>query len=144
MYRQEYMRLVVRVVQFNLACAWGYMQAPVGNGGTDTAAMKLCRACWVELSMFPKAVLRGHKRGLRPAHAYAISKSRLDRWLEGERTELWNELGVGARKGNGGGETDKQRMEAVGRLAGRGKPGKAIHRLISPGLATKDARWKVN
>ena len=105
-----------------------YMQAPVGNGGRDTAVMKRCTACWVELAMLPKAVLRKHKRGLRPAHAYAISKSRLDRWLEGERTELWNEIGVGARKGNGGGETDKQRMEAVGTPCWRGEARQSLSR----------------
>ena len=91
-YRQEYMRLVAGVVQHNVPGAWGFMQAPVGTGTRDTAAMKRCRAWWTELSMFPKAVLRGHKRGLRAAHAYAISKSRLDRWVAGERQELWVEV----------------------------------------------------
>ena len=135
-YRQEYMRLVARVVQYNVSWAWGYMQSPVGTGTHDTVAMKQCMACWIEMSMFPKAVLRGHKRGLRPAHAYAISNSRLDRWVAGERMELWDELGQGRRARGGGDTTVKRRHEAVGKLAALGRPGKAIHRLISPGLAS--------
>ena len=131
--RQEYIRLVAQAVQYNLPGAWDHLES--GGAIRETAAMKRSRACWIEVSMFAKAVLRGHKRGLRPAHAYAISKSRLDRWVAGERRELWEEVGMGGRQGSGGGESEKQKAEAVGRLAALGRAGKEIQRIISPGLA---------
>ena len=54
--------------------------------------------------------------------------------------ELWDELGQGRRARGGGDTTVKRRLEAVGKLAALGRPGKAIHRLISPGLASNTRR----
>ena len=66
-YRTEYRRLVARVVQFNRSDAWDFLPEPVGRACSDTVEMKRCRAAWIELSMFAKAVLRAEERGVRPA-----------------------------------------------------------------------------
>eukprot|EP00973_Karenia_brevis_P081669 11321672-Karenia_brevis.AAC.1 len=63
MYRQEYGRLCARVVQYNCDGAWDHMAEPAGRGETDTVEKKRSRVAWIELSMFPKAVLRAEKRG---------------------------------------------------------------------------------
>eukprot|EP00973_Karenia_brevis_P000980 135252-Karenia_brevis.AAC.1 len=85
LYRQEYGRLCARVVQYNRVDAWDHMAEPAGRGVADTVEMKRARVAWLELSMFPKAVLRVEKRGIRPAQAYARAKNRLERWLAGDK-----------------------------------------------------------
>ena len=69
-----------------------------GDGRADTMAMRRCRVAWIELSLFPKAVLRSEKRGVRPGQALAKAKNRLDRWMAGERESF---MGRGGERRRG-------------------------------------------
>eukprot|EP00973_Karenia_brevis_P029610 4084820-Karenia_brevis.AAC.1 len=76
--------------------AWDHMVEPHGREVRDTWEMKRCRVAWIELSMFPKAVLRAEPRGVRPGQAYARAKNRLERWMQGDRAGVWEEVRVGS------------------------------------------------
>ena len=138
LYRQEFGRLCGRVVRYNVVGAWECMSSLAGGDErSDTMAMRRCRVAWIELMLFPKAGLRGGKRGVRPGQAYARAKNRLDRWISGERESLWTEAmrDLAGRRGKRRSRTEKERGEAAERLSGLGRAGKAIQALISPGLA---------
>ena len=141
MCRAEFGRLCARVANYNRIDAWDHL-APSqgGQDATDSMEMKRCRVAWIELSMFAKAVLRAEKRGVRPAQAYVRAKSRLDRWIHGDKEGLWREVmqescareGKRKRVGRNSAEVTE---EFVCREAGLGRVGKAIAALVSPGIA---------
>ena len=72
--------LRANVLHHHIEGAWDHLPEPAGRGRLDTDTMRKCRIAWIELSMFPKAVLRTSKRGLKPEQALAQSRSRLERW----------------------------------------------------------------
>ena len=116
------------------------MAEPAGWDETDSRDMKRARVAWIELSMFPKAVLRVEQRGIRPAQAYARAKNRLERWIAGDRGGLWREVMEGdtRRRGKatrGGGMKWEDREQRVNKMAGLGRVSMAVQAIISPGLA---------
>jgi len=142
LYRQEFGRLCANVVRFNRMDAWD--QLLEYGGETDTVEMKRCRVAWTEWAMFAKCVLRAEPRGVRPAQAYGRAKCRLEQWIGGERESLWNEVALGdarVRKKSRakGGISKEAREQRVNKLTGKGKSGKAMQALITPGVAADNA-----
>ena len=138
LHRQEFGRLCGRVVRYNIGGTWDFLSvAAGGDERSDTMAMRRCRVAWTEFVLFPKAVLRAERRGIRPGQAYARAENRLDWWMARERGSLWADpmKDFDGRRGKGGVTTEKGRAEAAERLAGLGRAGKAIQALVSPGLA---------
>jgi hypothetical protein len=77
---------------------------------------------------------------VRPAQAYARAKCRLEQWIGGERASLWREVALEderARKKRSrkGGISSKAREQRVNKLVSKGKAGKAMQALITPGVA---------
>ena len=70
--REEYGKVIARVLQYNRADAW--------NTDMDTDAHRKARRAWLEFFMFGKCVLRQSQRGRRPAQAYRFTESLLYRW----------------------------------------------------------------
>ncbi len=115
------------------------------GGSTDTVEMKRCRVAWTEWAMFAKCVLRAESRGVRPAQAYARAKNRLEQWISGERASLWRAVAVEDARVRGkskrkGGIASGAREQGVNKLASKGKAGKAMQRIITPGVAADTAK----
>ena len=94
----------------------------------------------------PKAVLRKSRRSRRPAQAYNFTRALLLRWQAGERASLWAELRESEPTGERKQRSEQQRLdEQTNRLVAAGRPGQAIARLTSPGLAldTETVRQKL-
>ena len=88
----------------------------------DSQENMRARAVWVELTLFPKAVLRAEKRGIRQSQAYARARNRLERWTQGERVMLWAEAlrDVRVRKSKGKAATsDRERLDRADVLASK-------------------------
>ena len=110
LYRQEFGRLCANVVCFNRMDAWDHLG--MYGGITDSVNMKRARVAWIEWAMFAKCVLRAESKGVRPAHAYARAKNRLEQWIGGERESLWRQVMLEDRRAckkqkRKGGITDK-------------------------------------
>ena len=144
--RSLYDQVVAKVVRCNVPHAWDHLDAQEGGQGcADTAEMRGCRQAWTELSMFPKCVLRQHKRGQRETQSFNFTKALLLRWQAGERESLWAELPDPKPRAKKRGDNLQQRQEACMKMAGLGRPGPALQRLVSPGLAntTMDVKKKL-
>ena len=132
--RSEYVRLCAAVVRNNDPRAWDHMGDPL-----DTAAAKVCRKAYLEWSMFPKAVLCAPKRRGKGREVQTLSwtKSRLDRWSEGERVELW--LDAPEAKPSSSTETASTEVlqKQAAALAAEGRPAQAYQRLTGPGMKKK-------
>ena len=124
-YRRVHGRVVAQTVENCREDAWE---------GEDCVAKAKTRIAWIEEAMFAKCVLGTEKRGMKSAQAYAKAKNKLDRWEQGERTDLWDEL---QPKNNNkkGKPTEKAVIQRVMSLAEKGKAGKAIMAAVSLGLA---------
>eukprot|EP00439_Symbiodinium_sp_Y106_P026813 s1641_g3.t1 len=130
--RQEYGKVIARVLQYNRADAW--------NTDMDTDAHQKARRAWLEFFMFGKCVLRQSQRGRRPAQAYRFTESLLYRWRAGDRYGLWTEAMVASERRSRGrrreGRVDDVHRE-VERLVSLGRVGEATRRLVSPALASE-------
>ena len=135
MLREEYGKLIANVLEYSDLDAFGNENQD--QTWTDSPAKKRARKSWLELCMFPKAVLRSYKRGQRPLQAYNFSKTLIHRWAAGERSTLWEEIPNNSKKGSNGKNQDRQKIlyEDVARLVSLNRAGQALNRLISPGLA---------
>jgi len=133
---RAFLQIIAEVLQYNDPEAWTLPPEAV-----DSELKRNCRRAWSELMMFNKTCLPqlpgGKKKATRNTN---IILSRLSRWEAGERKTLWDELANGtfvAKKG----KPLSPEMELVRRqeiamaYAEHGAPGKAVNRLISPGLA---------
>ena len=58
----------------------------------DSIAKVRTRIAWKEEAMFCRAVLPKPKRGTKEGQSYAQAKNALDRWEQGDRKSLWEEL----------------------------------------------------
>ena len=106
--------------------------------------MKRCRVAWTEWAMFAKCVLKAESRGVRPAQALSRAKCRLEQWCGGERESLWNEVvledeRVRKKAKRKGGMSKEAREQRVNKLTSKGKAGKAMQALITPGVAADNA-----
>ena len=130
--REEYGKVIARVLQYNRADAW--------NTDMDTDAHRKARRAWLEFFMFGKCVLRQSQRGRRPAQAYRFTESLLYRWRAGDRYGLWTEAMVASERRSRGrrreGRVDDVHRE-VERLVSLGRVGEATRRLVSPALASE-------
>ena len=138
--RGEYGKLVSSVLQHNRKDAWDPCP-PTDLDSANERSKAQARRAWLELLMFPKCVLRTHKRGQRAQQAYHVAKALLLRWKAGERLSLWCEIpeSTGARK-KGAFNATKARHEQVVKLVGLGRLSQALQRLTSPGLAENTAQ----
>ena len=108
--RSLYDELIANILHFSVPHAWDHL--PLAEGGracADTVEMQRARQALLELSMFPKAVLRRHKRGQRETQSYHFTKALLLRRKAGERMSLWNELPTARKK-----RTNNLRIQACG------------------------------
>ena len=136
MARSLYCQAIAEVLHYSIPHAWDHLPTDEGGqGAPDTPEMQRARRAWTELTMFPKAVLRQHKRGQRANQSYAFTKALLLRWRDGERESLWAELPQPGGRRKQREDTTRSRQEACVRLAGLNRPGAAMQRLVSPGLA---------
>ena len=130
--REEYGKIIARVLQYNRADAW--------NTVIDTDAQRKARRAWLEFFMFGKCVLRQSQRGRRPAQTYRFTESLLYRWRAGDRYGLWTEAMVASERRSRGrrreGRVDDVHRE-VERVVSLGRVGEATRRLVSPGLASE-------
>ena len=134
---REFTACVARVLQTNRADAWDHEV-----DGQDTPERARSRRAWLELMMFAKTCLPALPGGKAKADRNKnILATKLQRWSAGERGELWYEVpertrATGTQSGPKDPEKElKRRQEVAMSLARRGLPGKAISRLIDPGLA---------
>ena len=90
---EKYGRLLAAVNCTSRPDAWDPL--PISDGGrnigVDCPNKQRARQPWLELLMFPKAVLRQNKRSQRRGQALMFPKSLLIRWRLRERRELWDE-----------------------------------------------------
>jgi len=121
------------VAKANECCV--FEAGDVGPGNPDTLAKVRTRVAWIEEAMFYKAVITRDKRGLKQVQSYAAAKNRLDRWEQGERKTLWDDLQPPKIKKKSKGPTEEQKLERVNKLGEQGKAGKALNAATSPGLA---------
>ena len=143
MVREEYGRLLAAVNCTSRPDAWDPLPVSEGgrNIGVDCPNKQRARQTWLELLMFPKAVLRQNKRGQRRGQALMFAKSLLLRWRLGERRELWDEAKgrvIASRKDRTGEAQESYREGVhadVRRLVSLGRAGRALKRLVSPGFA---------
>ena len=117
MVREEYGRLLAVANCTSRPDAWDPLPVSAGgrNIGVDCPNKQRARQTWLELLMFPKAVLRQNKRGQRRGQALMFTKSLLTRWRLGERRELWDEAKgrvIASRKDRTG-ETQESYREGV-------------------------------
>jgi hypothetical protein len=89
-------------------------------------------------------VLKAESRGMRPAQALSRARCRLEQWCWGERESLWNEVvledgRVRKKSKKKGGISKEAREQRVNKLASKGKAGKAMQALITPGVAADNA-----
>ena len=129
--REEYGKVVARVLQHNRRDAWEL--------AADNELKQKARRAWIEFFMFGKCVLRQAQRGKRPAQAYHFTQSLLYRWRAGDRYGLWTEA-VAASDRRSRGKKARGRKEVyreVERLVSLGRFGEATRRLVSPGLASE-------
>ena len=94
-------------------------------------------ADWVELQMLPKCTLCRPVRGGKShsSQRLAWTRGRLQRWLAGERTSLWQDLPLYKRpqnKQHSGETARKQRQDRCIALTGEGGYNNACKALISP------------
>ena len=130
-YREIHGKLVARG---NESCV--YDAGDVGEGSPDNVAKVKTRIAWIEEAMFYKAVLMRDKRGLKPTQSYAAAKNRLDRWEQGERKTLWDDLQRPKQhKKKQQKQTEERKLQRVNQLVEQGKAGKALNSATSPGLA---------
>ena len=148
--REEYGKLLARVNCFAEMTAWDPLPTHLGGAanGSDNDAKKQTRCAWLELLMFPKTVLRQNRRGQRRGQALSFTRSLLLRWRLGERRSLWDEaiVAVECRPLIGAKTPSRDATCAdAGRLVALGRPGQALKRLTSPGLArdTPEVRAKL-
>ena len=133
-------KVVSSVLQHNRKDAWEPC-LPTDLDSANERSKAQARRAWLELLMFPKCVLRTHKRGQRAQQAYHVAKALLLRWKAGERLSLWCEIpeSTGARK-KGISNAAQARQEQVDKLVGLGRLSQALQRLTSPGLAENTAQ----
>ena len=96
-------------------------------------------AAWTQLMMLPKAVLRpaprGGQRHCKQTGQFTLR--RCERWLAGERGELWEAPTGPRRRRAGSGDEDADRLARQSRclrLAGEGEMSRACAALVSPPL----------
>ena len=142
--REEYGRLLAAVNCASRPDAWDplLVSEEGRNIGIDYPNKQRARQTWLEFLIFPKAILRQNKRDQRRGQTLMFAKSLLIRWRLGERRELWDEAKgrvVASRKDRIG-EAQESYREGVHadarRLVSLGRAGRALKRLVSPGLAT--------
>jgi hypothetical protein len=140
--RRQYGKLLAAAAFYNQSTAWDYLY-----GGLDTPENRRSRIAWIDLAVYPKAVLctppgaGKDKRG----EAYAWTKSRLDRWEAGERESLFSELlwrkqpkkRTDVPAGDEGTNAKQQRAIAQ---ASKGRPRQSADALTSPGLCPHTAK----
>ncbi len=139
---REFTACVARVLQRNRADAWDHE-----IDGRDSPERAQARRAWLEMLMFHKSCLPALPGGTAEAKRNKnILATKLQRWAAGERGELWKELPERNRAkpeehtARDPGVEMKRRHEVAMSLARRGMPGKAVSRLIDPGLAPDTAR----
>ena len=87
------------------------------------------------MDMFFKTVLQAPKRGQKEGQAFALARARLERWEQGQHVEMWAEISWG-KKVRKTLQLEAQRLQQANKEGERGRPGKAISRLISPRMAS--------
>ena len=131
-------RLCIRpvddVVRFNISDAYAFVE-----GGEDNESRRLCRKAWTELFMFCKTCLPQLPGGKKKANRNKNSiMCRLQRWDDGERASLWNDVDHVRRNRSSKLSLEQElerRQEVCMAYAQHGAPGKAVSRLVSPGVA---------
>ncbi len=137
---REYTACIANVLRYNRPDAWDHEV-----DGMDTAERAQARRAWTELFMFPKACLPALPGGKAKENRNRnILATKLERWAAGERGELWQELKPRARQTatqtvKSTAQDERDRAEVAVALARRGLPGKAVGRLVDPGLAPDTA-----
>ena len=99
-----------------------------------TAVGRNTVAAWQELLLLPKAVLVAPRRGgaRHRAQAAQAVRRRCSRWLDGERAELWEDLGAAPPRRTGTDLTRDSRHRRCKRLAAEGDFARACSALIEP------------
>ena len=107
----------------------------------DSESKRISRRAWNELMMFNKTCLPQLPGSKKNANREKnIILSRLSRWDDGERKTLWDELATGRFTAKKSKPLTPEmelvkRQEAAMAYAEHGALGKAVNRLVSPGLA---------
>ena len=138
--REEYGKLLAAVTCTSRPDAWDPLPVLEGgrNSGDDCLGKQQARQAWLELLMFPKAVLRQNKRGQRRGQALMFTKSLLLRWRLGERRELWDEAkGRVVQTKRGSMDDNREHCREgvhadVRRLVSLGRPGRAWRHALRP------------
>ena len=123
---------------------------PTASRGLWAQALTRCLAAvavyntveaWTELEMLPKATLspppRGGRQHARAAGAYTTD--RLNRWLEGDRASLWDEVVATPVTPGSKACTEASRLRRADALAREGFGRKACAALLSTGVCPEDA-----
>ena len=75
------------------ACATAHLATTALGAGGGAAVMERCVTAWVDVLMLPKATLTPSARSGRRHHKLTgqHTRARLQRWLNGERAQLWED-----------------------------------------------------